>query len=252
MLAKAPTVGHVFETRPTFAEAKTELEDHLYGQTNGIVQSGPFKGMWIPREYAWKETYLPPMLLGCYEEELHGVIEQQVGRLSAFEQPKVLVVGCAEGYYSIGLKRRLPNAQVYAIDKNEKCIEIMLQAAKANEVEILVGNDLEQAFANVDFILMDVEGAEVAYLDFEKFPTLSGSNMLVEVHNWPHQKTDEILLERFRGTHRIDLLFEGPRNPNKYKELCGMISDYRWMAVSEGRPCLMGWFYMNSRGITFK
>ncbi len=251
MLAKTPQVGLVERAQDSVAVMKCELDDWLYNQLDGVVQTGPFQGMVLPRATHWPETRLAPLLLGCYEEELHGVIDQQVNRLKAFERrPNVVVVGSAEGYYAVGLARRLPKAAVYALDQDQTCLEIMARAARENDVGIKGGFPLNEVFNAPDFIFMDCEGAEVAYLDLDKFPALASAHMLVEIHNLPGQNTDDIILERFRGTHRIDMILEGPRNPNKYKELCGMTSDYRWMAVCEGRPCLMGWYSMTPRGMS--
>ena len=251
MLAKSPQVGVFGATSSGINTIKKELDDWLYTELEGVVQSGPFADMVLRHETSWSETRLAPMLLGCYEEELHGLIEQQVTRLKRWERPpNIVVVGCAEGYYAIGLKLRLPHAKVYALDSDDKALAIMKHTALDNDVEVIVGADLSEVFAAPDLIVMDCEGAEVTYLDHNKFPALVGAHIIVEVHNLEGQPTDEILLERFRGTHRIDMVFEGPRNPNKFKQLCGMTADYRWMAVSEDRPCLMSWYSMTPRGMT--
>ena len=106
-----------------------------------------------------------------------------------------------------------------------------------------------------DLIIMDCEGNEVFYCDTERWPQLCGVHMIVEAHNFlpsdvhPGQKTDDILVERFRGSHRINMVVEGPRNPNRHQLLAYMTSDYRWLAMSEGRPCLMGWLVMEPRGL---
>lgn len=244
MLAKTP---HIVSTDTKVI--REELDALLYEQFNGVVQSGPFIGMTLMQETAWKEACISPMLLGCYEKELHGVLTQQITRLEKLEKPNIVVVGSAEGYYAIGLKRRLPNAKVYAIDSDARALEIMKMASELNEVELIVGADLGEVFALPDLIVMDCEGAEVGYLNLANFPALANAHMIVEIHNLAGQETDTIILERFRGTHQIDMLLEGSRNPNKYKELCGMSSDYRWTAVSEKRPCLMGWFSMTPRGM---
>ena len=251
MLAKAPQVGFFGHTQDGTRAIETEIAGWLYNSTDGLVQSGPFEDMWLPRESAWEDTRLSPLLLGCYEEELHGVIEQQIARLKNWErQPNIAVIGCSEGYYSIGLARRLPKARVYALDTSNESLGIMRRAAVKNDVSLLVGHSLTEVMGSPDLIVMDCEGAEVAYLDLDKFPALASAHIIVEIHNLPGQQTDQIILDRFRGTHRIDMIMEGPRNPNKFKELCGMTADYRWMAVNEGRPCLMAWFSMTPRGMS--
>ncbi len=236
------------DTSAELRHTKKEISDWLFRETGGLVQGGPFEGMKLLNEAAWRETSLAPLLLGCYEEELHGELERQINRLKHLTQPKVAVVGCAEGYYAVGLKRRLPDATVYAIDTDDTALEICGRAAAANGVSVTAGTPVD-VFMAADFILMDVEGDEVVYLDPQKLPCLAGAHMLVEIHNLPGQATDEILLERFRGTHRITFVFEGPRNPTKHKWLQRLCSDHRWAAVSEGRPCLMGWYIMEPRGV---
>jgi len=247
-LRREKRVGYWQDVEPDFASAKAELDDHLFAEFGGAVHSGPFKGMILPRDTAWPSTRLSPMLLGCYEEELHGVIHREIERLEDIEKPRIVVIGCAEGYYAIGLKRRLPQAEVFAIDNESRALAILQAAAHANDVGIKIGCDLSEVMAQPDLIVSDCEGAEVGYLDRDKFPGIVRSHMIVEIHNWPGQKTDDILLNRFRGTHRIDMLVEGPRNPNRFNELTGMTSDYRWMAVSEERPVTMCWYHMQPRG----
>jgi tRNA G37 N-methylase Trm5 len=163
--------------------------------------------------------------------------------------PNIVVVGAAEGYYAIGMKCRLPKAKVYAIEPSNESISILMNAAAANQAEIIVGAPLGEVFAAPDLVLMDCEGAEVEYLDYEKFPMLASAHVIVEIHNLQGQNTDGILLDRFRGTHRVVMYMEGPRDPNRFACLSGMTSDYRWMAVSEGRPCLMSWYSMTPKGV---
>jgi hypothetical protein len=249
MLAKTPPIGSC--AQDSISSIKLEIEDWLYAEVGGEVQSGPFEGMKLPKEKAWRESYLPPMLLGCYEEELHGVLTQQIERLKNWERlPNVVVVGCAEGYYAVGLARRLPKATIYALDIDAMALEIAAIAAKANGVSLKIGAPLNEVFAAPNLIVMDCEGAEVDYLNLDTFPALAGSYIILEVHNLPNQNTDAIILDRFRGTHRIDMIMEGPRNPTNYTQLCALSSTYRWMAVCEGRPCLMAWYSMTPRGMS--
>ena len=67
-----------------------------------VVQGGPFAGMTYVRGVSCANTI--SRLLGSYEAELHPVVEQVISR----SYPTVIDVGCAEGYYAIGLARRSP------------------------------------------------------------------------------------------------------------------------------------------------
>jgi len=53
-----------------------------------------------------------PKLVGSYEAELHGVIEELIGR----DYRTIIDIGSAEGYYVVGLARRCPAARIYAFD----------------------------------------------------------------------------------------------------------------------------------------
>lgn len=233
----------------SMAAVRAELDAWLFERAEGSVQSGPFRGMKLSQDKAWKDSRLSPKILGCYEEELHGVLERHITRLKTIERPKIAVIGAAEGYYAIGLKLRVPDADVFIIDSDEGAVVACGRNAAMNEVSLLAGAPLSVTMERPDLLVLDCEGAEVAYLDPEKFPSLIGAHIIVEVHNMPGQKTDEILVNRFCGSHRLNLLFEGPRNPNNYKPLATFSSDYRWMAVSEGRPCLMSWLVMEPKGL---
>ena len=71
-------------------------------------QSGPFAGMSCISEAICSS--LVPKLLGSYESELHQVLNQ----ILETDYQNVIDIGCAEGYYAVGLALRLPNARVYA------------------------------------------------------------------------------------------------------------------------------------------
>jgi hypothetical protein len=232
---------------------KEQIFGWMYPTFEGVVQSGPFKGMRLPYEKAWKETYLPPMLLGCYEEELHSSLETQIARLNDLPNPVITVVGCAEGYYAIGLKLRVPKAKVYAVDIDDTCLEICKKAATMNGVELVFDATMDVYLQEADFIFMDVEGAETLYLNPDEYPKLVGIPVIVELHDQivtynSKYDTSNKLLTRFRDSHHILWLFEGERNPNKYDAIACLCADYKWMAVNEGRPTLMSWFVMKPKG----
>src|SRR5262245_23148239 len=79
-------------------------------RTNCTVASGPFQGMRYLR-FSHASAYIPK-LLGIYERELAPCIKRAVE-----QRPRLVVdLGAAEGYYAIGMARRLPCAQVLAFE----------------------------------------------------------------------------------------------------------------------------------------
>src|ERR1700687_3163602 len=80
---------------------------HTYGDT---IMGGPFRGMSFPYPELGSRPVIP-YLLGCVEKELHPVLQSLLS--SRYEC--ALNIGCAEGYYAVGLAwlLRIP---VYAYD----------------------------------------------------------------------------------------------------------------------------------------
>jgi len=78
------------------------VRDWIERTTNRTVASGPFRGMrYVARAY---HSAYHAKLLGTYEMELHGIVEELCR-----ETPGIIVdVGAAEGYYAVGLAMRLP------------------------------------------------------------------------------------------------------------------------------------------------
>src|SRR6478672_6897407 len=66
-----------------------------------VVQHGPFKGMKYPGVNSVGSALIPK-LLGSYERELHPLIDS----ICAGQYDQVVDIGCAEGYYAVGLAMR--------------------------------------------------------------------------------------------------------------------------------------------------
>jgi hypothetical protein len=79
-----------------------------------VVLSGPFKGMKYPNLEAFGSC-IYPKILGSYERELHDTLNS----ISNTRYSEIIDVGCAEGYYAVGLSLQHPEARVYAYDIDE-------------------------------------------------------------------------------------------------------------------------------------
>lgn len=168
------------------------------------ICNGPFAGM----EYVAEATEgaLMPRLLGTYESELHP-------HLAAFAAEGidcVIDVGCAEGYYAVGLARMMPGAQVYAYDIDEKARAACADLAARNGVadRVTIGGEFPpdgfEPFAGSKVLVMvDAEGAEVDILQPELSPALAGMNVIVETHDVYRRGALETMMARFAGTHDI-------------------------------------------------
>jgi len=188
------------------------IQNTLLQQHGAKVMAGPFAGMDLIDRSA--EGCYVPKLLGCYEEELHDVLRclSQVGYTT------ILNIGCAEGYYAVGIKRLLATARVLAFDTNPVAQEACRVLAAKNAVEIEVGGefkseDFAQFAGEKVLVWCDIEGAEIELLDPIKAPALAGMDLLVELHHTPKGHTAGIVPQRFVTTHHIEIRESRGHNP---------------------------------------
>ena len=213
---------------------------------DGIVASGPFAGMKLLPEVVFGDGNLPAMLLGCYEAELHGAVAQAVAR-----NPGVIVnIGCAEGYYAVGLARLLPQARVFGFESNQKGQDICRRTAAANRI----GNRLTVAgTCEIDslrrvvpktgrsLLIVDCEGAEIELLHPARVPETRNCDMIIECHDFAKEGATQILRSRFSDSHDVVDIVEGPRDPSQFASMRGWHSTDRWLAVNELRPVALNW-----------
>jgi hypothetical protein len=233
--------------------AKEHLNDYIYKSVNGVVISGPFKGMRLIEEVSWEDGNLGTKVLGCYEQELHDTLELEIARLEKLDQPIITDIGCSEGYYAVGLKLRLPNAIVMGIDISTEALRLTELSANANGVDVVTNKNIVEALAYpINLVVCDCEGGEIDYLDPEKYPGLKTATIIVECHDTYNRPVTEPIGRRFQPTHEIWCITEASRNPNAFELLRPMNSLMRWLAVCEGRPVMMHWLVMRPRGVEQK
>jgi 2-polyprenyl-3-methyl-5-hydroxy-6-metoxy-1,4-benzoquinol methylase len=232
--------------KPQQGRRRVEITNALYQAQHGSVLSGPFAGMTMLPEASWGDGDLAPKLLGCYEAELHSAIGKAIARA-----PKSIInIGCAEGYYAIGLARALPNSRVYAFDTSAAAQAICSRAAAANQVSTranVAGTcttaTLREIISENDrtLLVVDCEGAELQLLDPREVPGIQACDVIVECHDFINSSITSTLQQRFAATHDVELVSEGPRNPNQFSSLQRWQSSDRWLAVNENRPVTMNW-----------
>lgn len=174
---------------------------------DGKILNGPFAGMDYVKDAT--EGALAPRLLGSYESELHPTI----ARFAAEDFDCVIDVGCAEGYYAVGLARLMPQVTVYAYDIVEKARVACAELAAKNGVgdRVIIGELFTptgfEAFADRRcLVMMDVEGAEDDLLRPDLSPALAQMSLIVETHDVYKPGVLERLRERFAATHDIQRL----------------------------------------------
>jgi hypothetical protein len=169
-----------------------------------IVLGGPFRGMEF-LEHSSEGCHVAK-LLGCYEQPLFSHIENAISD----EFDLVINIGCAEGYYAVGMAMRMPNSKILAFDTNKDAQAACLKLAAANKVSerIQIGG----TFNSEDFnsykdkrtlLLCDIEGAENELLDPQRADELTNIFMIVESHECVRPGVTDILTKRFSPTHNV-------------------------------------------------
>lgn len=230
---------------------RSQLIANTYVATHGLtVMHGPFKGMdYVP----WAtEGALAPRLLGAYEFELHPHFEA----FAAQGLDCVIDVGCAEGYYAVGLARLMPNVIVHAHDISENARAACAALAAKNGVaeRVIVGGvfapgDFQAFEGRACLVVVDIEGAEDDLLDPAVSPALKGMNLIVETHDLFRAGVKQRLIERFSASHEITVV-EQQANPTELPDwLRGLSHMDQLLAVWEWRSGPTPWLVMRPKAL---
>lgn len=225
------------------------IEETLLRREGDTVLSGPFQGM----HYGVRATEGARVarLLGCYEASLAPVIEEIIARA----YPLVIDIGSAEGYYAVGLARRMPGSRILARDQNTKAQASCAELARLNDVadRVQIGGEVQHAdFAmcrnQPTVIICDIEGAERALLDPKAAPELKHADILVECHERITPGITQDLQARFRATHtitRLDRTLDSSALPRWMDSLSDLD---RALALWEWRGGPTPWLWMTHHG----
>jgi hypothetical protein len=212
-----------------------------------MVRQGPFAGTRFPRA---PFSPMPPMVLGTYEAELHAVIEELVAR----PYRCVVNVGSAQGYYAVGLARRMPGAHVHAFDPNDEFRRLCAEAARMNGVGDRVSvaaaasaADIQPLLRGTCLVICDCEGAELDVLRPDVAPGLLRADLLVEVHDDRDPTISRQLRSRFQNTHVIRPIQPQPRRARDHPELLFLSRRARHYALLESRGPRLHWLCMTTR-----
>jgi SAM-dependent methyltransferase len=216
--------------------------DHLAQSVSpeGRVLAGPFAGLALPLDQGWGG--LAARLSGSYERE---VSEALLGLLAT--KPGLVVdVGCAEGYYAVGIARLLPTARVVAFDIDPRAQRACRTTARRNGVRNVVVRGrmtprrLQRTLASGCVLICDCEGYEAKLLDPDATPVLREASIIVEVHEFAEPGVTDLVRRRFQATHAIRTITATQRVPEDYRHLGHLQLETARLAVDEGRPDAAG------------
>jgi hypothetical protein len=231
-----------------FLLPQNKVVGRLYDSTENIrVLAGPFQGMRYFNEVTWGS--LIPKWIGTYEMEIHPWIQRILGR-----PPRIVIdVGCAEGFYAVGLARLLPGVRVFAFDVDFISRRQLKKLSNLNGVANQIRTagwcsqqEVERLTAAGDALLIaDIEGQETVLLDPVACPSLATTRILVELHptlDGILEDTRRELKARFAGTHLVEELPSVSRRVAdgshllplgfQIREIPALLEEYRGVAQS--------------------
>lgn len=178
----------------------------LYGRLRALahdrVLSGPFAGMPLAGSPA------APELLGTYECELAGVVEE----LSAAPFERVINIGARHGYYAVGLARMMPSARVHAFEADASARAALAANVALNGAagRVAIAGECDHAALAASLgsgaralVVCDVDGGELYLLDPAAVTALARVTILVECHSHVEPPTEPVMAARFARTHDV-------------------------------------------------
>ena len=213
-----------------------------------VVQDGPFAKMKFVSEAS--NSSVVPKIVGSYEAELHDTIRSLVSNKYA----AIVNIGCAEGYYAVGLARLFPSTVVHAFDLDPLARRLCEEMAQSNGVAVTIHGECTAATLNKvlrgserSLIVCDCEGAEVQILDPKAVDHLAACDMLIELHDFIDPSISSTIQRRFADTHEIRLITSRPRDPAAFPATNFLSGLEQRVAVAEFRPDNMQWAFMHAK-----
>ena len=153
---------------------------------------------------------ITPKWLGSYELELHVIIETII----VSHYTVIIDVGCAEGYYAVGLAHRIPTVQVFAYDtdfisrrQTQRLAHLNGVGRRVNVLSYCSNAEISKRSGENTLLICDIEGFERALLNPKECLTLLQIDILVEVHEGNFSpSTYDLLMARFSCSHRIKVV----------------------------------------------
>lgn len=219
-----------------------------------IVLNGPFKGLKYPK-FKSRSSSLYSKLIGSYEMELHSTIKQVIDN----KYDQIINIGCAEGYYAVGLAIRLPNAEILAYDIDSEARDLTLEMATLNGVSerVFINKNFDtNSFKKIDFnkktlIISDIEGYERYIFVPSVLNYLKKCSLIIETHDWVDIQISSNLEKIFSPTHNIKSILSVGDNIKaktyKFKELKDADLLTKFRIFEEGRRFVDEWLIMSPK-----
>jgi hypothetical protein len=180
------------------------IQNTLLEKSGVRVLQGPLEGLNFVEQSS--EGCHVAKLLGCYEQPLQPYLTRAIKR----NYETVINIGCAEGYYAVGLAVAMPTTISLAFDTDLNAQKACADLAEKNDVSDRVKIGAHFNIEKFDdykthnaLVFCDIEGSEKGLLDPSRAPALANFDIIVESHECLVKGITAELVERFSSTHDI-------------------------------------------------
>lgn len=226
--------------------------------TKHKVIDGYYKSLTLSKNYNWNKVDidLSPKLLGCYELQ----VQEKIIKLQKINNLKYLVVfGASEGFHALGLMKNKFFRKAYIFEKDDKTRDILIKNSKINKIKKIkifseanfsvIANFLNKKEQQKTLFLIDIEGEEFNILNEKNLPFYKNSHLIIENHQdfIKNLKLKKIFFKLIYENFNVSCLYNGDRNPHKFKDLYFLNDDEKYLIMSENRPCTMNWLILSPK-----
>jgi hypothetical protein len=185
----------------------TALAEQATQRLGNHVLAGPFAGMTLPEGWEASTTSPVLLLLGLYEAPLHDAIEAAIAR----QPPRIVNVGSAAGYYTVGLALRVPSSRVNGYDISRSARAETSRLARVNGVSDRVSIKARcKRIPPADLLVCDIDGGEASLLSSSTLAGLGATTVIVETHDTFAPGVTSRLARAFEATHAVEVIRDEP------------------------------------------
>ena len=248
--------GAMEELEAMKAQAEVEEQNKVLSEifSEPLVLNGIFKGMKYPK-FRSRNSSLYSKLIGSYELELDEVMKEVLDT----DYKEIIDVGCAEGYYAVGLAMKFPNVNVLAYDIEAESRQLTKEMAELNGVgdRVIVGNSFtaetlsKHPMKDRTLLICDTEGFEKYLFTEESIKNLKNCDLIIETHDWVDINISTDLENLFKDSHDIQIVRSIGDNIKaknyKFEELKDADLLTRYRVYEEGRRYTDEWLILRAK-----
>jgi hypothetical protein len=242
-------IGYLAYQRRRMTRRRVEALLEAKGSYPDEVVRGPFRGMRLPGKAHYIDCRFEKVV-GAYEHELFEIVAGLPSASPPFDD--VVVIGAADGFYAVGLALLLPDARIWAYERDVLRGEMLEKVSSENGVSerVRLMGDCSNEKLNTELptghalIFCDVDGYENTLLDPVSVPNLRASTMVVETHDCFVPGISNELKHRFSGSHSIQEIHMCGPDFGTLPELTDLKLNEVESLVGSDRPTLQTWLVL--------